>query len=92
MPRLTRSQRQLLELVAAGYGLAEIAERLGIRRQSVDSGCARIRRRLGARNSIDMVGLALVDGLIDLATVRCLRRQRAFAMPRNGTSGQGAEA
>ncbi|HEX8400489.1 MAG TPA: LuxR C-terminal-related transcriptional regulator [Allosphingosinicella sp.] len=63
--KLTRAQRQLVELAAAGYRQEEIAARLNIRRNAVESSFSRMRARLDARSTLHVVAIALTHGLID---------------------------
>ncbi|MFN3943922.1 MAG: sigma factor-like helix-turn-helix DNA-binding protein [Allosphingosinicella sp.] len=76
--RLTRGQRQLLELVAAGYTQAEVGRQVGISAASVDGTLGRARARFEARSTIELTAIALAQGEIDPARIRILRQQRAF--------------
>lgn len=63
--RLTRRQKQVLELVARGLGGKEIATQLGISHQTVRNHFVGIHRALGATSSSHAVGIALDRKLID---------------------------
>lgn len=65
-PALTRRERQCLTMVAAGACSKEIARRLDLSPRTVDLHVARGCRRLGARNRIEAVSIALKRGLIDV--------------------------
>lgn len=57
---LTERQRQVMELVVAGYANKEIAARLGINQRTVESHRALIMKKTGAKSLADLVRLALV--------------------------------
>lgn len=63
--RLTRRQRQILELEACGLASKEIAVKCGIRPQTVKNHRLAICRVLGARNSMQALKIALDMKLID---------------------------
>lgn len=65
-PRLTRRERQCLELVARGHGSKEIARRLGLSPRTIDLHVARAAKRLAARNRIEAVSIALQNDLISV--------------------------
>lgn len=67
-PRLTSTQRQVLELVAQGLTSAEIAARLHRAVRTIESHRFAISRRLGARNAVELITLARAAGLIDGGT------------------------
>jgi DNA-binding CsgD family transcriptional regulator len=75
--RLRRSQRELLELMIAGNRLTEIAQMWGVRVQSVHDSVVRIRRKLGARTSYDMIVIAVRDRHVTLPVRRPARSIRA---------------
>jgi DNA-binding NarL/FixJ family response regulator len=56
-PMLTERQRQIAELVAEGLREREIAERLGLSRNTIRNHKQAIFHKLGARNSIEMIRL-----------------------------------
>ncbi|MDP9412690.1 MAG: helix-turn-helix transcriptional regulator [Pseudomonadota bacterium] len=82
-PKLTRSQRQVLELAAAGFTATEAGAELGIGRAAVEASLGRIRERLGARNSIEAVALAVAHGIISADAIRTHRHRRAMSRPRS---------
>ena len=63
-PALTPREAQVLELLAAGCRHVEVAERLGISPHTVSSHAKNIYRKLGVRNAIGAVALALELRLI----------------------------
>lgn len=64
LPNLTRRQRQLLQLVAAGHSNAQIAERLFIAPPTVRKHLENIFERLGVKNRTAAAALALPDGFV----------------------------
>lgn len=64
--RLTRRQRQILELEACGLAGKQIADRLGIKHQTVKNHMMAICRALGARNSMQALAIAIERELIDV--------------------------
>lgn len=63
-PRLTPHQQRVLGLAADGLDMAEIGRRVGRHPVTIEQVLARARRRLGARNTAQAVGLAIIAGLI----------------------------
>ena len=63
-PSLTRRETQVLELLASGHRHADVAERLGVSQHTVSSHAKNIYRKLGVRNAVAAVTLALELGLI----------------------------
>ncbi len=59
---ITRREREVLALVAAGHSAPEIAAQLHIAHHTVGHHVARLRRKLGARNSAHVVALAYQHG------------------------------
>lgn len=64
--KLRRGQIQLIEALASGQTVRDIAETYDIRRSSVDESCKRIRARLGARDNVHMIVIAIARGLIEI--------------------------
>jgi DNA-binding NarL/FixJ family response regulator len=62
---LTVRQQQILQLVAEGATAAEIGERLGLSRRTVENHIARTLRGLGARRSVDAVAIARERGWLN---------------------------
>ena len=62
---LTARQRQVLQLIAQGYRMREIASRLKVSRRTVETHKYEIMRVLGFRNTADLVRYASWLGLID---------------------------
>jgi DNA-binding NarL/FixJ family response regulator len=64
-PRITRRQREVLQLVAEGKTTREIARKLGISPRTVDTHRAELMSRLGVRDAIGLLREAARLGLID---------------------------
>ncbi|RMG21694.1 MAG: DNA-binding response regulator [Deltaproteobacteria bacterium] len=62
--RLSRREREVLDLVAHGYTNREIAERLGVGKKSVDTYRLRLSEKLGLRTRADLVRYALEVGIL----------------------------
>ena len=62
--RLTPRERQVMELVCAGYRNKEVAEKLGISEKAVQRNLTIVFDKWGVRNRIELVLLALDQGLI----------------------------
>lgn len=84
MSLLTPRQREVLELVAAGYTSAEIARQLHRSVRTVESHRLKISRALGAKNQADLLRKARKAGLIETD----LQDQESFA----GDDATSAEA
>jgi two-component system response regulator FixJ len=59
--RLTRREREVLTLIAAGASNKEAGRRLGISPRTVEVHRARIMEKLGARNAADLVRIVLSE-------------------------------
>jgi DNA-binding CsgD family transcriptional regulator len=64
---LTPSQTEVLQLLATGLETAEIAERLGISRETARNHIRALLRRLGAHSRLEAVIAGSRHGLLDLA-------------------------
>ncbi len=64
--RLTRRQREVLELAACGLAQKQIAAQLGIAEQSVKNLMLGARRALGAASSMQAFKIAIERQLIEL--------------------------
>jgi DNA-binding NarL/FixJ family response regulator len=62
---LSERERQVLKLVASGFSLKEIGERLGISEKSVASYRARLALKLGLSSAVELTRYALTRGLLD---------------------------
>ncbi len=63
---LTARERDVMELVAAGFGNQQIATRLGVEVSTVKAHLKEVSRKLGASNRWDCVRKAVDAGFIDL--------------------------
>ncbi len=61
---ISRRERQVLDLIADGLTTAEIGSELGISKRTAEWHLARVVDRLGARNRVQAVVLAIRDGII----------------------------
>jgi DNA-binding CsgD family transcriptional regulator len=75
-PSLTFNQQRVLQLIAAGNSLEETAAVKGCSPKSIDGTLHLIRRRLEARNTVEAVAIALMNGLLDHQQVMDARRER----------------
>ena len=64
---LTERDIEILRLLAAGNSLAEIAGKLGIAYKTVANTLSRIKEKLGAGQTSDLVRIAIGRGLTDLS-------------------------
>lgn len=80
---LTVREIECLRLLLRGRALAEVADALGISRRSVDSYLQSARERTGSRSTIQLIGLALSQGLIDFdaGDFRPQQASRCIAQP-----------
>jgi DNA-binding NarL/FixJ family response regulator len=62
---LTRRQREVLQLIAAGCSTGEIARRLGIRARTVETHREKLMTRVGVHKAAGLVRYAIRAGLID---------------------------
>lgn len=61
---LSPREKEVLELLAAGYTQREIAERIGVGTKSVETYRARVGEKLGLRSRAELVRYALLHGLL----------------------------
>ncbi|MFD0204411.1 MULTISPECIES: response regulator transcription factor [Saccharothrix] len=61
---LTGRQREVLALMAEGTGTEEIAERMGLARNTVRNHVQRVLEKLGARSKLEAVAIARRNGLL----------------------------
>jgi len=59
--KLTKREKQILELIATGASSREIGADLGVSPRTVETHRARIKDKLGARNAADLVRIALAE-------------------------------
>jgi DNA-binding NarL/FixJ family response regulator len=64
--RLTRREREVLEVAAEGLTAREIAERLGVRERTVTTHLARIYGKLGVGNRLAALRVAARSGLVTM--------------------------
>lgn len=65
---LSRREQQVLQMLAYGYTLKEIASRLNISRKSIETYRVRSREKLGLRTRADVVRYALETGMLNGGT------------------------
>ncbi|MDQ3364103.1 MAG: response regulator transcription factor [Myxococcota bacterium] len=63
LERLTHREREVFELLVAGYSNESIATRLFIARRTVETHRQHITRKLGARSMVDLVRIAVQHGV-----------------------------
>ena len=64
-PPITPRQREILQAFADGYSAAQVADRLGLSKQTVSTHAKQALPRLGANDRAHAVAIALRDSLID---------------------------
>jgi DNA-binding NarL/FixJ family response regulator len=64
--RLTRRERQVLELLSAGLTMGQVASRIGISPRTVETHVAKVYRKLGVRTRVQAVSRAAALGLVEL--------------------------
>lgn len=68
--RLTKREDEILRFIAGGKSSREIADKLGISAKTVENLRARVLRKLGARNTAEVIVIALQTGLVsDIGTI-----------------------
>jgi DNA-binding NarL/FixJ family response regulator len=63
---LTSREREVMHLVAEGYSNADIAARLSITRRTAETHRARVMRKLGLRNQVELIRYALRRGILPM--------------------------
>jgi two-component system invasion response regulator UvrY len=66
LKRLTTKESEVLELVASGLSVKEIAQRLGLTAKTVQSHRNSLRKKLGAQTDVELCLIALRSGLVDI--------------------------
>ena len=61
--QLSAREVEIMRLLAAGRGLAEIAEALGVAYKTVANTCSQIKSKLGVSRTADLVRLAIETGI-----------------------------
>ena len=64
--KLSKRERDVLDLVADGLSAQEIAEKINLSYRTVEWHISQAMRRLGAKNRVQAVVLAIRDGLISV--------------------------
>ena len=59
LSQLSDRELEILRLLAAGETMAVIADRLGISYKTVANNCTALKQKLGARNAMDLMRLAI---------------------------------
>lgn len=80
MRDLTPRQRQVLQLVAEGYSLKEIAARLEITQKTVEFHKYKLMRQLHASTTAELTAIAITHGLIGSEAARARLHQRQSAI------------
>lgn len=62
---LSARDLEILRLVAQGRGLSQIADTLGISYKTAANNCTRIKAKLGAATTADLIRIAIRHGLVD---------------------------
>lgn len=62
---VTKREREIINLIYQGLTAKEISHSLYISEHTVNTHCKNIMRKLGVRNKVTLVRLALSKGLID---------------------------
>jgi two-component system nitrate/nitrite response regulator NarL len=62
MPTLTRRERDVLRLLVDGHSNKEIAERLGIREQTVEDHVSTLLKKFGTRRRVSLAVAAVRAG------------------------------
>ena len=65
MPKLKVRELQSLQLLAAGQTIAQIAWAMHVQVRTVSAHLARLRRKLKARTTFELIALAVKSGLVD---------------------------
>lgn len=74
MPTLSKREKTVLELIAEGLSSPEIAERLHLSGRTVEWHSAKVMNKLGAKNRIQAVVIAIRNQIIHgLPDALCLR-------------------
>lgn len=64
LPQLTRREREVLNLIMQGMSDAEISEKLFVSPSTIESHRKNLRSKLGAKNSAEIVRIAMERGLV----------------------------
>ncbi len=66
LKRLTPKEHEVLELLAGGGGIRDIARRLGLTAKTVQAHRNALRKKLGAQTDVELCLLAIRAGLVDI--------------------------
>lgn len=66
---LTPQEYKILLLIAQGFPTKQVAEKIGVRRRTVESHLVNARQKFDARNTLHLVVLALDSGIITLEEI-----------------------
>ncbi len=64
-PKLKVRELQSLQLLSSGHSIAQIAWTMHIQVRTVSAHLARLRRKLNARTTFELIALAVKSGLVD---------------------------
>ena len=91
LKRLTTKESEVLELVANGLSVKEVAQRLGLTAKTVQSHRNSLRKKLGVQTDVELCLIALRSGLVDIH--RPVPEVDAPAEPRpRDECGRGADS
>jgi two-component system invasion response regulator UvrY len=63
IPSLSPRELEILRLIAAGRTMAQIADALNVSYKTVANNCTQLKQKLGARNAMDLMRVAMVAKL-----------------------------
>lgn len=66
---LSSRDLEILRLLAEGHSLSQIADTVGIGYKTAANNCSRIKARLGAASTADLIRIAIRAGLVDVGTL-----------------------
>lgn len=67
LPTLTNREAEILEMIANGLSAKEAAQYVGIAPRTVERYVENVRLKMGARNRVHMVTLAVGQGMLTVA-------------------------
>jgi len=64
LPQISERATEIIKMLSQGFIIKEIANKLGIAETTVNDHLERIKRKLGAKNNVELVYMASKAGLI----------------------------